>query len=106
MVSLDDLVHRMWLEQRDAALELAEQLVLLADAVDPPAQVVEQGYLAAHRLAGSLGMYGMPDGSELASVLEESLTPGDEGVLDHDTFQAIATQLRSVILLGPTASNS
>ena len=105
-MSLDDLVQRMWLEQRDTALELAGQLVLLADDVDPPEHVVEQGYQAAHRLAGSLGMYGMPDGSELASLLEESLAPGDDRVLDHDTFQSIAAQLRSVILLGPTAPGS
>jgi chemotaxis protein histidine kinase CheA len=104
-VSLDDLVQRMWLEQRDTALALAEELVRLADDVDPSEQVVEQGYLAAHRLAGSLGMYGMPDGSELASVLEESLSGGD-GMLDHDAMRAIATQLRSVILLGPIASSS
>ena len=105
-MGLDDLVQRTWLEQRDTALTLAEQLVLLADTVDPPQQVVEQAYLAAHRLAGSLGMYGMPEGSELASVLEESLMPGDDGVLDRDAFQSIATRLRSVILLGPTASDT
>jgi chemotaxis protein histidine kinase CheA len=105
MVSLDDLVQRMWLEQRDTALALAEELVRLADDVDHSEQVVEQGYLAAHRLAGSLGMYGMPDGSELASVLEESLS-GDDGMLDRDTLRSIATQLRSVILLGPIASGS
>jgi chemotaxis protein histidine kinase CheA len=105
-MSLDDVVQRMWLEQRATALALAEELVALGGEEDPSADVVDQGYRAAHRLAGSLGMYGMPDGSELASVLEESLTPGDERILDHDTFRSIATQLRSVILLGPTASGS
>lgn len=103
---LDDVMQRMWGEQRATALALAEELVALGGEVDPSADVVDQGYQAAHRLAGSLGMYGMPDGSELASLLEESLAPGDDRVLDHDTFQSIAAQLRSVILLGPTAPGS
>ena len=48
--------------------------------------------IAAHKLAGSLGMFGYPEGTRLARELEHLLDA--EGTPPPDTFAGLVQQLR------------
>ncbi len=69
----------IWTRRRPQVLERVEEVeravATLAAAAPDPA-VLEAGRAAAHRLAGSLGMFGSPEGSAVASELETLLAPG------------------------------
>ena len=56
--------------ERMAALHAAEE-ALAADPLDQEAR--DRGREAAHKLSGVLGIFGLPQGSEIASALEETL---------------------------------
>ncbi|MDO8391652.1 MAG: Hpt domain-containing protein [Actinomycetota bacterium] len=100
-MSLDDIIRQLWHEHCDSALRLADELVALASAAEPSIEARERGHRAAHQLAGSLGMYGMADGSELAGQLEDHLLPGADASIDATEFARIAGNLRRVVLHGP-----
>ncbi len=73
----------IWARRRPQVLERVEEVeravaVLAAGAPDPAR--IEAGRAAAHRLAGSLGMFGSPEGSAVASELETLLAPGADPV--------------------------
>lgn len=99
----EDVIRRLWFEQQGTALELADELARLARHNDPSADALERGYRAAHRLAGSLGMYGIPEGSEIASRLEDHLSPGQERALPRDVVVSLAARLRRLVADGPIA---
>ncbi len=48
--------------------------------------------ISAHKLAGSLGMFGYPEGTRFARELEHLLDA--EGIPPPDTFSALLRQLR------------
>ena len=55
--------------------------------------------VAAHKLAGSLGTFGLPEGSELASELELMLrAPGAPGIM---RLSELAERLRAIVRAGP-----
>jgi HPt (histidine-containing phosphotransfer) domain-containing protein len=56
--------------ERMNALEAASR-ALAANPLDQEAR--ERGREAAHKLSGVLGIFGLPQGSEIASALEEQL---------------------------------
>lgn len=56
--------------ERMAALQACSQ-ALAANSRDQGAR--DSGREAAHKLSGVLGIFGLPQGSEIASVLEEQL---------------------------------
>ena len=58
--------------ERMAALHTAWE-TLAANPLDHDAR--ERGREAAHKLSGVLGIFGLPQGSEMASALEEQLKP-------------------------------
>ncbi len=100
----EDVIRRLWLDQQGVALELADELARLARQDDPSADALERGYRAAHQLAGSLGMYGVPEGSEIASRLEDHLSPSQEGALPPDVVVSLTARLRRLVAAGPIAS--
>ena len=59
---------------------------LLSGDADPGRR--EQAYLDAHKLTGSMGTFGPPEGSRLAGRLEATLEPGRP--LDADRAREIA----------------
>ena len=51
----------------------------------------------AHKLAGSLGMFGYPRGTEISREIEHMLE--DHGEIDTARFVALAAELRTVLSL-------
>jgi len=99
-MSLNEFIRRTWLENAEIALDLADRLVahgatLAAEGLEVAARTA-QALDAAHRLAGSLGMYGLSEGSELASLLEDQLRLG--GLMSVSEFSRIAQCLRQEIV--------
>jgi hypothetical protein len=54
-----------------------------------------EGRNAAHKLAGSLGMYGFDEGTRIARELEHML---DAGTPDTARFSALVTDLRAAVV--------
>jgi HPt (histidine-containing phosphotransfer) domain-containing protein len=77
--------------ERVAEVERAAAAVAAGDCEEP--EVIEAGRAAAHRLAGSLGMFGSAAGSSCASQLEEVLAPGADAAL----VLRLAADLRAAI---------
>ncbi len=77
--------------ERVAEVERAAAAVAGGDGDEP--EVIEAGRAAAHRLAGSLGMFGSAAGSAYASQLEDVLTPGADPAL----VTRLAADLRAAI---------
>lgn len=71
---------------------------LAADTPAPEAVAVAAG--EAHKLAGSLGTYGMPDGSRLAKELE-LLLEQPAGPADAPDAARLSAELRAIVETGP-----
>lgn len=81
--------------ERMSALQAAGQ-ALEAHPLDQEAR--ERGREAAHKLSGVLGIFGLPQGSELASALEETLkSPEPLNPSDLATLKARIAELDAVI---------
>ena len=104
-MDLDELIRRTWKEHHGAMLLLADRLIAHAAAmgapVPPTSQDVRIAREAAHRFAGSLGMYGIMEGSEVATTLETYLAAPSRHPLSSDEFRAGASRLRELIEAGP-----
>lgn len=96
------LITRIWAESSG---ELRERL----DAIDAAGAALLAGSLdverraaavtSAHKLRGSLGTFGVPEGSDLAGELELMLrATGDPPVL---RFSELAERLRTIVNAGP-----
>ncbi len=91
----------IWARRRPQVLERVEEVeraVATLAAGAPDAAVIEAGRAAAHRLAGSLGMFGSPEGSAVASELETLLAPG----ADPGLAARLAARLREAVPPGGT----
>ncbi len=75
MSTLTPLLAHLW--QKNLPL-MRDRLALLDRAAASPADpgLREEAIGIAHRLAGSLGMFGFPTGTELARALEQGLEAG------------------------------
>ena len=98
---IDDLLLRLWqknlptIRQR---LDLLDQLGSAAASgkLEEPARV--EALRVAHNLAGSLGMYGYQQGTEVASKMERILkSPTPETLI---TLRALAADLRKSLAPG------
>lgn len=98
-------LNEIWRASRPIILERmavlhATQAALAADLHNGDAR--REGREAAHKLAGVLGTFGLPRGSELASALEEILKA--DMPLTADDLTTLAThiaELESVIASKP-----
>ena len=68
---------------------------LQAEALTAPLR--SEAAISAHKLAGSLGMFGYPEGTRLARALEHLLDA--EGTPPSATFAALVHQLRAALPL-------
>ena len=82
----------IWHRNRDQVLERLALLDRAAQARPLPESLREEATSVAHKLAGSLGMFGFADGTRLARSLEEHLDGDDP---DSDHLAALSTELRA-----------
>lgn len=97
-----DVLARIWKMNRpeiDARLDAVDVagVALLSGRLDAESQAGAR--TAAHKLAGSLGTFGMPEGSALAKELEAMLEVN--AVLSVLRFAELAQQLRAIVKAGP-----
>ena len=77
--------------------QVRERLALLdrVAATRPlPPELQEEGRATAHKLAGSLGMFGFPEGTQIASKLEQSFELPDP---DPVVLTRLTSQLRQIL---------
>jgi len=82
------------LQDRQAELDKASEEALW-QTLTPQAR--EDAAATAHKLAGSLGMFGYPQGTELARKIEQMLTHWD--VIDGAELRELTVALRSSLNL-------
>ena len=82
----------IWHRNRDQVLERLALLDRAAQATPLPEPLREEATAIAHKLAGSLGMFGFAEGTRLARSLEEHL----EGTHPNPAhLAALSTDLRA-----------
>lgn len=90
-------IARLWRESRPLVLKRAGALEQTAAALAagpvPPARV-EAARVSAHKLAGSLGSFGLAAGSELAAAIEREL---QDGAPDPSRLSQLAAQLCAAV---------
>ena len=90
-------VAALWDRHRSTALERVAVLEQAGDAAAGGAlgePLTAQARAEAHKLAGSLGSFGVHDGTALAREAERLLEPGAE---DGARLRAVAAELRAVV---------
>jgi HPt (histidine-containing phosphotransfer) domain-containing protein len=88
---------QLWQSSRPTILERlsilrAAHAALLANPEDTAAR--SEGREAAHKLSGVLGVFGMPQGSEIAHIVEECLKP--ETPLSAGDLASMAQQITAL----------
>jgi HPt (histidine-containing phosphotransfer) domain-containing protein len=101
-VELDAAIAALWLEAQPRALERVEVLARAAAALRSgtlPPDVAEEARREAHKLAGALGTFGMPDGTVHARAIELRL---EAGVAPEDAAELCehAAHLRRIVEAG------
>ncbi|MGB6975598.1 MAG: Hpt domain-containing protein [Terracidiphilus sp.] len=99
--ALEQAIRQMWgqflpdLQERVALIEAAA-LALSAGNCTP--RQLNESYLAAHKLAGVLGTFGLMEGTELAREAELLCGTGEEPAqMDAARLESIAAQLKKMI---------
>jgi DNA-binding response OmpR family regulator len=105
---LDASIAALWLQARDRALgrvDVVEEAVaeLLGGALD--GDLGDRARREAHKLAGALGTFGMPDGTDHARALEMTLEAGARPA-DAPALAEHVTVLRRIVEAGPRATAS
>lgn len=99
--SVPEMMNQLWIkfvpqiEERVATLERASDAL---GAGELPLRLREEAHSAAHKLAGTLGMFGLEQGTALAREAENLLGP--ETNLDPAAkyrIRQLATEIRSII---------
>jgi HPt (histidine-containing phosphotransfer) domain-containing protein len=96
---------RVWAQFRDLIFErmaTVETAVVGVRRATLTPETRQKAVLEAHRLAGSLGMFGLPEGTRLAREIEQLL--GETAVLAPDTprrLAELAAGLRRELEKGP-----
>ena len=97
-------ILEIWARGQERALQRADVILravaaLRAGTLDDAQRDEARG--EAHRLAGALGSFGMPEGSEHARALELALTDAPDPAHADDLGERAAA-LRQVVVDGPT----
>jgi HPt (histidine-containing phosphotransfer) domain-containing protein len=93
---LDDAMARIWDRSRPLTRERlakVEAAVALITRGRCPAGTLEEAQHAAHQLAGSLGTFGLQDGTLLARQIETELKEGR----DPDRLTSLTGRLRALL---------
>ena len=102
---LQAAIAALWRDARPRALERVATLedaveALRADALDAEGATAATG--EAHKLAGALGTFGMPDGTTQARAIERTLTAGATAA-DAPALAERVAVLRAVVEGGADA---
>jgi HPt (histidine-containing phosphotransfer) domain-containing protein len=104
------LVARLWAQKKNVTLSriavLEQAFSALASGLLGP-ELRAQAAGEAHKLAGSLGTFGFPEGSRLARAMEERLTADTD--LDRDDSEGLSqllVQLRSELEMAGNKSSA
>jgi HPt (histidine-containing phosphotransfer) domain-containing protein len=95
------LVARVWQQKKDLTLVsigVVEEAssALLSGVLTP--ELRERAAMEAHKLAGSLGTFGFPEGSHLSRAIEEILTGRTElERVDAEHLAVLLQQLRRIL---------
>jgi HPt (histidine-containing phosphotransfer) domain-containing protein len=92
---MDELLQALWVKNYPILVERLKTIRAAKDKLDAGSldnQARKDGEEAAHKLAGILGTFGLPQGSVLASKIEALLAG------DASTCAKRATELRSWVL--------
>ncbi|MEA2249541.1 MAG: hypothetical protein QOH46_4070 [Solirubrobacteraceae bacterium] len=100
---LDAAIRALWLDAQPRALARVEVIAeavaaLLGGAVE--ADLAEHARREAHKLAGALGTFGMPEGTERARAVELRLEAGARPD-DAPALAVHAAELRRIVQAGP-----
>jgi HPt (histidine-containing phosphotransfer) domain-containing protein len=92
-------LQALWESSKPTILERlkslnASQQQLATDPENLPAK--QKGAEAAHKLAGILGVFGLPEGSKIASQIEQMLEHAYSSA-SSETFQQLIEQLNRII---------
>ena len=96
---------RVWTQFKDLIFERMASVEAAVSAVRRAKltpEVRQKAVLEAHRLAGSLGMFGLMEGTQFAREIEHLL--GEEAVAAPETprrLEELATALRQILEQGP-----
>jgi HPt (histidine-containing phosphotransfer) domain-containing protein len=88
-------VAEIWAKFRPSTLDrvaVLEQIVLVLRAGDLDPESRRNAEREAHKLAGSLGTFGFPEGSRIARTIEEIL--GGDAAIDIERLASLVTNLR------------
>ena len=97
--------NRVWIQFRDVIFERMAAVDAAVSAVrkgklDP--EVRQKAVLEAHRLAGSLGMFGLMEGTQHAREIEHLLTDETAATsVPSRRLTELATALRQILERGP-----
>jgi HPt (histidine-containing phosphotransfer) domain-containing protein len=100
---LDAAIAALWHDAQPRALGRVEVLeaavaALASGALDPDAAA--EATREAHKLAGALGTFGMPAGSERARAIEQRLAAGAT-TSDAPALAGDVAALRAIVEAGP-----
>ncbi len=84
----------IWRRNRPQVLERLDLLDRIAKSDPLPDSLRQEASSIAHKLAGSLGMFGFAEGTRLARLLEQHL---DESEPNRETLAALSIQLRETL---------
>jgi len=101
------VLARVWAESEEALRERLDAIdaagaALLAGPLDDARRAA--AIAGAHKLRGTLGTFGLPQGSALAGEVEDMLrAPGLPAIL---RFSELAQELRAIVKTGPPAAGA
>ena len=84
----------IWRRNRPQVLERLDLLDRIAQTDPLPDSLRQEGTSVAHKLAGSLGMFGFAEGTRIARLLEEHL---EDSELNRELLAALSNQLRETL---------
>jgi HPt (histidine-containing phosphotransfer) domain-containing protein len=88
--SIDDEVRAIWERMKPTAVARAQAL---RDAFTAPGGDDAAARADAHKLAGSLGMYGLTEAAELATAIDGLIVAGALDDHRRDELRSLAEQL-------------
>uniref|UniRef100_E6PZM6 Two-component response regulator n=1 Tax=mine drainage metagenome TaxID=410659 RepID=E6PZM6_9ZZZZ len=82
--------------------EITQRITVIESAIDAiesnhgADNLRGQAQIAAHKLAGSLGTFGLRQGTEIARLIEQVFAPGEDPT-NITTLRELTKQMRSII---------
>jgi HPt (histidine-containing phosphotransfer) domain-containing protein len=102
---LDATIAALWREARPrvlARIDVVAQAAAALRAGRLDADLAAHARREAHKLAGALGTFGLPDGTETARAVEQRLEAGPSAA-DEPALTAATQELRRIADEGPRA---